>query len=71
MNSNKKGRNLEKLINNNNFCILNDKSPIYLNPATDSYSAIDIALSDRSSYMDYVWKVYINPRGSDDFPYNT
>ena len=52
--TNKKGRDLEKLINDNNLCIWNDKSPTYLNPSTGSYSAIDIILSDPSSYMDYI-----------------
>ena len=38
--------------------ILNNKSPTYLNPSTCSYSAIDITLSDPSSYMDYTWKAH-------------
>ena len=42
--TNKKGTDLEKVINSNNLCILNDKSPTYLNPSTGSYSAIDITL---------------------------
>ena len=35
-----KGTDLEKVIISNNLCILNNKSPIYLNPSTHSYSAI-------------------------------
>ena len=66
--TNKKGRDLEKVINSNNLCILNNKSPTYLNPSTGSYSAIDVSLSDPSSYMDYVWKVHNDPCGSDHFP---
>ena len=66
--TNKEGWDLEKLINDNNLCILNDKSPTYLNPSTGSYSAIDITLSDPSSYMDYIWKVHNDPSGSDYFP---
>ena len=51
--TNKKGTDLEKVINSNNLCILNNKSPNYLNPSTSSYSAINIILSDPSNYMDY------------------
>ena len=65
---NKKRTDLEKVINSNNLCILNNKSPTYLNPSTSSYSDIDITLSDLSSYMDYTWKVHDDPCGSDHFP---
>ena len=66
--TNKKGTDLEKVINSNNLCTLNNKSPTYLNPSTGSYSAIDITLSDLSIYMDYTWKVHDDPCGSDHFP---
>ena len=64
----KKGTDLEKVINSNNLCIVNNKSPIYLNLSTGFYSAIDTTLSDPSSYMDYTWKVHDDPCGSDHFP---
>ena len=64
----KKGTDLEKVININNLCILNNKFPTYLNPSTSSYSVIDITLSDPSSYMDYTWKVHDDPCRSDHFP---
>ena len=51
-----------------NLCILNDNSPTYLKPSTDSYSAIDITLSELSSCMDYIWKVYDDLCGSDHSP---
>ena len=60
--TNKKGSDLEKVIKSNNLCILNNKTPTYLNPSTGCYSAIDITLSDPSSYMDYTW------RALDHFP---
>ena len=41
--------------------------PTYLNVSSSPYSAIDITLSDPSSYMDYKWKVHNNPCGSDHF----
>ena len=66
--TNQKGKNLEKIINSNNLCILNNKSPTHLNPSTGSYSAIDIILSNPSNYMDYMWKVNDDPCGSDHFP---
>ena len=37
---------------NNNLCILNNKSHTYLNSFTGSYSAIDLTLCDPISYMD-------------------
>ena len=67
LNTNKKRTDLEKAINSNNLCILNNKSPTYLNPSTGSYRTIDITLSDTSSYMDYAWKVLDDPCGSDHF----
>ena len=42
--TNQKGKDLEKIININNLCILNDKSPTHLNPSTGSYSAVDITI---------------------------
>ena len=62
-----KGKDLEKSINNNNLCILNNKSPTYLNPSTGSYSAIDITLFDPSSYVDYKCKIYNNLCKSNHF----
>ena len=63
-----KSTDLEKVINSNNLCIWNNKSPTNLNPSTGSYSAIDITLSDPLSYMDYTWKVHHDPCGRDHFP---
>ena len=42
--TNKKGTDLKKVINSNNLCILNNKSPTYLNPSKGSYLAIDITI---------------------------
>ena len=58
---------LEKVINSNNLCILINKSSTYLKPYTGSYSAIDISISDPSSYIDYTWKVHNNLCGNDHF----
>ena len=64
----KKGKDFEKVMQNNNLCILNNKSHSYLNSFTGSYSAIDLTLCDPISYMDYRWKVHDDLCGSDHFP---
>ena len=66
--TNKKGKDLEKVINTNNLCIINNKFNIYLNPFTGSYSAIDLSLCNPLSYMQYGWKVQNDLCGSDHFP---
>ena len=62
-----KDTDLEKVIKSNNLCVLKNKFPTYLNRSTGSYSAIDITLSDPSSYMDNTWKVHDDPCGSEHF----
>ena len=57
-----------KFINDNNPCIFNNKTPTHLNPSTGSHSTIDIALSDPSGYLDYIWKVHYDRCGSDNVP---
>lgn len=65
-NTNKKGKNLENVINN--LCLLNDKSNTYLHPAFGIYSAIDLSLCDPVIFMDYNWKVLDDSWGSDHYP---
>ena len=36
----------------------NKKSNSYLHPATGTYSAIDLSISDPSLFLDYNWKVH-------------
>ena len=62
-----KGNDLEKVMQNNNLCILNNKSHTYLNSFTGSYSTTDLTLCDPESYMDYWWKVHHDLCGSDHF----
>ena len=57
-----------KIFNNNNLCLLDNKSQAYLNPFTGSNSAIDITLCDPSSYWDYKWKIYNDLYCNDHFP---
>ena len=66
--TNKKGKDLEKVINTNNPYILNNKSNTYLNSFTGSYSAIDLTLCDPTSYMDYRRKIHNDLCSSGHFP---
>ena len=50
--TNRKGRQID-FINKNNLLLYNDKSYTYLHPATGSYSAIDLTISDASIHLDY------------------
>lgn len=66
--SDKKGKNLENIINNNDFCLLNNKFNTYLHPASGTYSVLDLSLCDSSTLMDFDWKVLDDSWGSDHFP---
>ena len=66
--TNLKSKDLEKVIQNDNLCLLTDKSHTYLNLFTGSYSAIDLSLCDPVSYMDNGWKVHDDLCGNDHFP---
>ena len=48
--------------------IFNDKSHTYLHPASGTYTAIDLSLCSPSIYLDFKWKVGVDPMGSDHFP---
>ena len=51
--TNERGRTIENFMNKNNLCLLNNKSPTYLYPATGILSVIDLTLSDPTIYLDY------------------
>ena len=42
-----------------------NKSNKYLQPATGTYSAIDLSICDPSLFLDYNWKVHDDTCGSD------
>lgn len=65
---NTRGKIIEDFINNNNLCLLNNKSYTYLHPATGSLTAIDLTLCDPSTMMDYSWSVLSDLCGSDHYP---
>ena len=56
--TNKKGKMLEKVINENDMCLLNNGAFTYVNPSGGNHSAIDLSLCDPTAYMDFAWNVY-------------
>ena len=48
-----KGKVVEDLLSNLNFCILNDGSNTYLHPGNGSYSSTDLTLVDLSLLLDF------------------
>ena len=66
--TNKKGKMLEKVINENDMCLLNNGAYTYVNPSSGNHSAIDLRICDPTAYMDFAWNVYDDTRGSDHFP---
>ena len=54
--TNERSRTIENFMNKNNICLLNNKSPTYLHPATGTHLVIDLTLSDPTIYLDYNWK---------------
>ena len=66
--TNRRGRQLEDLISNNELCLLNNKSHTYLHPATGSYSALDLSICSPDIFLDYSWNVDDDLHGSDHFP---
>ena len=66
--TNHKGQTLKNIINNNDLCLFNKKSPTHLDPSSATYSAIDLTLCNTSLFLDFTWRVYDNTCGSDHFP---
>ena len=67
--TNSKGRNMESFINRNNICLYNNnKTNTYLSPASGTYSAIDLTMSDPTVFLDYSWRAHEDTCGSDHFP---
>lgn len=63
-----KGKKMEKLINENDLCLLNDGSYTYLHPGHGSFSAIDLTICDATLATDFSWYVCDDLCGSDHFP---
>ena len=67
--TNKKGQMLEKVINENDMCQLNNGAFTYVNPSSGNHSATDLSICDPTDYMDFAWNVYDDTCGSDHFPF--
>ena len=66
--TNQKGLEIETFLLQSNLCLLNNKSPTYLHPATGSSSSLDLAFCDPSLYLDFNWSVHNDLCGSDHYP---
>ena len=66
--TNQKGLEIETFLLQSNLCLLNNKSPTYLHPATGSLSSLDLALCDPSLFINYKWSVHDDLCGSDHYP---
>ena len=51
-----KGHIIENIMNKNNLCLLNNKSPTNFHPTTGTHSVIDLTLSNSTIHLDYKWK---------------
>jgi Endonuclease-reverse transcriptase len=50
-----------------NLCLLKDKTPTCIHPATGSESSVDLAMCDPVLYLDYDFSVYADSCSSDHF----
>ena len=65
---NKRGQTLEKIINNNNLCLHNQKAKTHLSSSSGTFSAIDLTLSDPATFIVYNWRVHEDSCSSDHVP---
>ena len=66
--TNNKGQIIEKLLNENSICILNDDKPTYYNLHNNATSIIDLGLCSSNVLTDFKWEVLRDLHGSDHFP---
>lgn len=66
--TNNKGKIIEDFITENDLCLLNDKKPTYLHPASGTYTSLDLSICHPSIYLDFDWSVCEDLHGSDHFP---
>jgi hypothetical protein len=55
---NNKGKNIEKLLSDHQLCIFNDGANTYLHPATGTYTAIDLSITNPELIQDFKWFVH-------------
>ena len=65
--TNKKGKILQKIITENDMCLLNNGAFTYVNPSSGNHSAIDLSICNPSVYMDFTGKVHDDTCGSYHF----
>ena len=66
--TNKKGKILEKITNENDMCLLNNRALTYVKSSSGNHSAIDLTICNPTVYMDFTWKVHDDTCSSDHFP---
>jgi ribonuclease HI len=64
----RKGHCIETLLTEQDICLLNQKLPTYIHPATGSQSALDLSLCHPNIFLDFTWQVLDDTHGSDHFP---
>ena len=68
LDTNDEGRIIEDIVTKQDLVVLNDKSSTYLQPATGSYSSLDLSICSPEICPDFNWKVVDDLHGSDHFP---
>ena len=63
-----KGHIIEDFVQRSNLCILNDKTPTYVHPATGSQTAIDLSIGSPSLILEFAWSAHDDLCGSDHHP---
>ena len=66
--TNDRGLKVENFILNNNLCLLNNKTPTYIHPASGTSSSLDLTVCSPELFLDFSWNVDCDSHGSDHFP---
>ena len=67
-NTDQKGKFVEKLLDDFNLCIFNDKTPTYFHFPTGSRTSIDLTIGSPNLVLDYKWQVCNDLYESDHYP---
>ena len=62
-----KGKHIEKMLSDHQLCIFNDGTNTYLHPASGTYTAIDLSITNPEHIQDFKWYVHDDLCGSDHF----
>ena len=66
--TNNKGKLIEDMLSDHQLCVFNDGSNTYLHPASGTYTAIDLSITNSELIQDFKWYVHDDLCGSDHFP---